>query len=137
MVDTPFAQLGASEAFEVLKAQALAYPEAWEDHPWGEPAFKVGTKVFAFVHRPEGGLSLTVKIPGLKEFALEEPFASPAGYGLGRSGWITARFAATEDVPVELMAHWLRVSYGAVAPKKLIKALEAAETEGAGAVAQA
>ena len=43
----------------------------------------------------------------------------PTGYGLGRSGWVTARFGPGDDVPLDLIRRWLVESYRAVAPKKL------------------
>ena len=48
-----------------------------------------------------------------------QPYASPTGYGLAKSGWVTARFAKKDKVPVSLMGAWLRESYLAVAPKKV------------------
>ena len=51
-------------------------------------------KVFVFLGHPEEeGLGLSVKLPGSATLALDLPFASPAGYGLGKSGWVTARFS--------------------------------------------
>ena len=54
--------------------------------------------------------------------ALTLPFTSPTGYGLGRAGWVTARFAAGDDVPIDLVKEWIAQSYLAVAPKAVLKA---------------
>jgi plasmid replication initiation protein len=50
-------------------------------------------------------------------------FAEPSGYGLGKSGWVTAVFDGN-DVPGELLVEWLDESYRAVAPKRLVKQLD-------------
>ncbi len=113
---------GSAEA--ALRSHALLYPEAHEDFPWGERVVKVRGKVFLFLGKPEdGGLSLSVKLPGSASFALGLAFASPTGYGLGKSGWVTARFGPREKPPVELLRHWIDESYRAVAPSKLVAAL--------------
>ncbi|MDE1148715.1 MAG: MmcQ/YjbR family DNA-binding protein [Azospirillaceae bacterium] len=110
----------------VLLAQALAYPEAWEDQPWGETVVKVRQKIFVFLGRGHGDgdagggrLSVTVKLPRSGPFALDMPNVAATGYGLGRAGWVTATFDAGDDVPLDLLAAWMRESYQAVAPKKL------------------
>jgi predicted DNA-binding protein (MmcQ/YjbR family) len=121
---------GSAEA--ALRSHALAYPEAHEDFPWGERVVKVRGKVFLFLGRPENGLSLSVKLPGSATLALGLPFASPTGYGLGKSGWVTARFGPREKPPVELLLQWIDESYRAVAPRKLASGLEAAEAGGPG-----
>jgi len=102
-----------------LREHALSFPEAREDFPWGERVVKVASKVFVFLGRAEGGLSMSVKLPGSATFALGLPFASPTGYGLGKSGWVTARFEAGERPPVDLLKRWIDESYRAVAPKRL------------------
>jgi predicted DNA-binding protein (MmcQ/YjbR family) len=102
-----------------LRAVALGHPQTREDHPWGESAFKVRDKVFLFMYSGETGLSLSVKLPESGDVALSLPFASPTGYGLGRSGWVTAKFAKREEPPVGLLLEWLEESFRAVAPKKL------------------
>jgi predicted DNA-binding protein (MmcQ/YjbR family) len=113
-----------SPAERALLEHALSYPEAREDFPWGERVVKVRGKVFLFMGRPDGkGLGLSVKLPGSASFALGLPFASPTGYGLGKAGWVTARFAAREKPPVELLKQWIDESYRAVAPKRLAAAL--------------
>jgi predicted DNA-binding protein (MmcQ/YjbR family) len=108
-----------------LREHALSFPEAREDFPWGERVVKVAGKVFVFLGRAEGGLSMSVKLPGSATLALDLPFASPTGYGLGRSGWVTARFEAGEKPPVDLLKRWIDESYRAVAPKRLAARLAA------------
>lgn len=110
----------AGEAdFAVLRAYGLDFPEAVEDFPWGHTALKVHGKTFAWLDKSENKLSLTVKLPVSRDFALVFDFAEPAGYGLGRSGWISCRFAADEDADIDLLKRWIAESYRAVAPKKL------------------
>jgi predicted DNA-binding protein (MmcQ/YjbR family) len=107
-----------AEPFEALRAHALSYPEAVEDHPWGEPVVKVRGKIFVFLGREEG-LSLSVKLPTSAPFAFDLPYCEPTGYGLGKAGWVTARFKPRDSVPVEVLKRWIDESYRAVAPKKL------------------
>jgi hypothetical protein len=85
-------------------------------------------KVFVFLGRlDDGGLALSVKLPGSASFALGLSFASPTAYGLGKSGWVTARFARREKPPVGLLEQWIDESYRAVAPKTLAAALSRPE----------
>lgn len=101
---------------------ALSFPGAWEDHPWGERVVKVGPKVFVFFGRGADGKSfgLSVKLPASADFALSLPFAQPTGYGLGKHGWVTARFAQEDEPPVELLRQWIDESFRAVAPKRVV-----------------
>jgi predicted DNA-binding protein (MmcQ/YjbR family) len=113
-----------AEAKKKLLKAALAYPDAWKDHPWGETVVKVGKKVFVFLGLPRGGFSLSCKLPHSFDVALSTlPFAESTGYGLGASGWVTARFEGKDDVPFPLLLEWLDESYRAVAPAKLVKQL--------------
>lgn len=105
-------------AFATLRAHGLAFPEAVEDFPWGHTALKVRGKTFAWLGE-EDGFSMTVKLPISRDFAELFDFAAPAGYGLGKSGWISCRFAPGEALDLDLMRSWLAESYRAVAPKKL------------------
>lgn len=114
-----------SPAEAALRKHALSYPEAHEDFPWGERVVKVKGKVFLFLGKHEQALGLSVKLPGSASVALGLPFASPTAYGLGKSGWVTARFALRERPPVDLLKRWIDESYRAVAPKRLIASLDA------------
>jgi len=110
---------------EALRAFALGYPEAREDFPWGERVVKVRDKVFVFLGRDDEDLGVTVKLPSSGLLALGLPFASPTGYGLGKSGWVTARFAAKDKPPLDMLRRWIDESYRAVAPKNLVATLDA------------
>ena len=119
--------IGRAEA--ELRHAALAYPDAYEEFPWGERALKVKGKVFVFLSQHEGGLNVTVKLPRSGPTELLLPFASPTGYGLGKSGWVTARFGAEDDIPLSLLCGWIDESYRAIAPKTLVAKLPSAEDE--------
>jgi predicted DNA-binding protein (MmcQ/YjbR family) len=111
---------------KALRKRALSFPEAYEEFPWGERAFKVRKKVFVFLGADAEALSMSVKLPESCEMALEFPFAQPTGYGLGRSGWVTVRFAEADEAPMFLLEGWIAESYRAVAPKALGRAAPAA-----------
>ncbi len=112
-------------SFKTLRAAALAYPESHEDFPWGHCAIKVKNKIFAsfYLDETKPQLSLSTKLPQSSEVALLLPFATPTGYGLARSGWVTAAFGPQDDVPVDMLTGWIDESYRAIAPTKLAKQL--------------
>jgi len=115
------------KAVEALHAFALELPGAVEDFPWGERVAKVGKKVFAFLGKVDDATtySFCLKLPASHTEALELPYTAPAGYGLGKSGWVVASFAPEDALPVEQLRRWIDESYRAVAPKKLVKELDA------------
>jgi predicted DNA-binding protein (MmcQ/YjbR family) len=109
----------AAPAWKRLKKYAAAKPGAWEDHPWGETVYKVAKKVFVFLGSADSGYGLSCKLPQSAEAAITMfSWAEPTGYGLGKAGWVSAHFDASEDVPVELLEEWIDESYAAVAPKR-------------------
>lgn len=69
--------------------------------------------------------NVTMKLPVIGKQALALPFAEPTGYGLGKSGWVTASFGPKDKVPVELLEEWMDESYRAIAPKKLVQEMKA------------
>ncbi len=108
-----------------LRKLALTYPETYEEMPWGHHAIKVKGKAFVFLAADGETFSLSTKLPSSAGVALKLPFASPTEYGLGRSGWVTGRFARGGPLPFEVLKLWIDESYRALAPKRLIAQLEA------------
>jgi len=116
-------------ALSSLRDFALQYPQAKEDHPWGETAIKVKGKVFVFLSRHDGKFNVSLKLPVSGPAALGMPFAEPTGYGLGKHGWVTASFEAGDGIPVDLIREWIDESFRAVAPKSVVASLEREEEE--------
>ena len=104
---------------------ALGYPEAWEDFPWEHSVVKVRKKIFVFCDNDGNkSLSLTVKLPDSGDDAIEMDQCEMTGYGLGKAGWISARFEKGEKIDVKMLKDWINESYRAVAPKTLVKKLQ-------------
>lgn len=108
-----------------LLKRALAYPETTEEYPWEERVIKVRGKIFLFLGAVEGRLRLSVKLPQSFLDALTVPGAKPTAYGLGKAGWVSLWFDEGEAVPMERLTAWIDESYRAVAPKRLVKSLDA------------
>lgn len=112
-----------------IRKLALALPESAEDFPWGHRAYRVGKgkgKIFLFLAWDEGVFTVTAKLPQSQSMALTLPFVELTGYGMGKSGWVTAKFQGKDEVPVPLLAQWALESYRAIAPKKLAALVPAA-----------
>jgi len=113
-----------------MRQFALALPGATEDFPWGERVAKVAGKVFVFLGADpvDGGpMGLSVKLPESGRDAFDLPFAKPTGYGLGKSGWVAARFEPGDLAPIEILKAWILESYRVVAPRRLLAALDSPE----------
>lgn len=106
---------------------ALRLPEAVEEFPWGESVIKVNKKIFVFLGVGDGSYppAITVKLKDdeAHAHAMTAPGAEPAGYGLGKAGWV--RIPLDEGVPAaELLSDWTEESYRVIAPKRLVKELD-------------
>jgi predicted DNA-binding protein (MmcQ/YjbR family) len=111
------------KAEAALRRYALRFPDAVEEFAWDERVIKVRGKIFIFPGMVEGSLRVGVKLPTSAEMAVTLPYVEPSGYGLGRSGWVTAHLPARRSPDVDLLKGWIDQSYRAVAPKKLVTAL--------------
>jgi predicted DNA-binding protein (MmcQ/YjbR family) len=116
-------------ALKELRAFGLAFPETGLKSPWpGHLDLAVKDKTFAYLSIEGEPFRISCKLPHSNALALELPFSEPAPYGLGRSGWVSAKLPAGAAIPVELFKAWLEESYRAQAPKKLSAALDAERT---------
>lgn len=117
-----------------LEAAALVLPEAervdveaWDGHP----TFRVRGKSFVFCDQE--ATHLTVKLPKEEAAAVvaSDPDAEPAGYGLGRHGWVSIAVPdGTAGARWDEVVEMVRTSYTLVAPKTLAKRV--LEEDGAG-----
>jgi predicted DNA-binding protein (MmcQ/YjbR family) len=123
----PKGQLTPKQLESALRDYALRFPEATEEFPWGERAIKVKGKVFLFIRADDEVVSFSVKLPHSRFFVLDLPNTEPTHYGLGKHGWVTARFPSAPADAVETYKMWIDESYRAVAPKRLVAQLDQAE----------
>ena len=122
-------------ALKELRAFGLKFPGAHTKSPWpGHLDLAVKDKTFAYLSIEGQPFTISCKLPQSCEAALMLPFAKPTGYGLGKSGWVSAEFTGGEAPPVPLFKDWIEESYRAQAPKKLVAQLEGGGGEKAGAV---
>ena len=109
-----------------LREFGLAYPGAHTKSPWpGHLDLAVNDKTFTYLSIDGEPLSISCKLPTSSGLALTMPFTEPTPYGLGKSGWVSAKFKDAETPPIELLKLWIDESYRAQAPKKLLKQLGA------------
>jgi len=107
-----------------LRDLGLSWPETTEAFPWGHRTLKVKGKTFVFMGTgKEAGADdddffISCKLPHSASLALNVPGVKPTGYGLGKSGWVSAQWPPGK-APVAMLKEWLRESYCAIAPKKL------------------
>ena len=107
-----------------LRAFGLGFPGAHTKSPWpGHLDLAVNDKTFAYLSLEGEPLAVSCKLPRSGAMALLFPFAKPAPYGLGKSGWVSASFAPGDEPPLALLKGWLEESYRAQAPKRLVAQL--------------
>ncbi|ARF58572.1 MmcQ/YjbR family DNA-binding protein [Streptomyces gilvosporeus] len=111
-----------------VRTFALGLPGAVEEFPWGESVIKVNKKVFVFLGVEDGshppGITLKLTEPEAHAHALTAPGAEPAGYGLGKAGWVRIPLGEKAAPAAELLCDWTEESYRVIAPQKLIAELD-------------
>lgn len=119
----------ALKKWEKVREFALGLPGAVEEFPWGESVAKVNKKVFVFLGVQDGSypLGVTVKLKDdtAHAHAMSSPGAEPAGYGLGKAGWVSIPLEQQGAPAAEMLCDWVEESYRVIAPKRLIAELDA------------
>lgn len=118
------AKRSTDAVLEELRAYGLTYPGTHTKSPWpGHLDLAVNDKTFAYLSLEGEPLGISCKLPQSSGAALMLPFTRPAEYGLGKSGWVSAKFDEDEAIPIGLLKAWIDESYRAQAPKKFVKTL--------------
>ena len=115
----------AGAVLKELRAFGLGYPGAHLKSPWpGHLDLAVKDKTFAYLSIEGEPFGISCKLPQSNAVALLLPFTEPTSYGLGKSGWVSARFPPGTRPPVSMLKEWIDESYRAQAPKKLVLSLQ-------------
>ena len=108
-----------------LKAWGLGLPGAHSKSPWPEhDDLAVKDKTFAYLPTQGAAFTLSVKLPYTGAAVLDLPYATPTGYGLGKSGWVSLAPGEDEIPPLAQLKEWVEESYRAQAPRKLVRELD-------------
>jgi predicted DNA-binding protein (MmcQ/YjbR family) len=115
-----------------LEAIVARLPEAervdiaeWGDHP----TFRVNGKNFVFSDQAAHDLSLKLPKEEATAVVATDPAVHPAGYGLGRHGWVALSVPeGAGDDRWRQIEEWVRTSYTLVAPKRLAKVVLAEDS---------
>ena len=120
-----------------LRAAALSLPESSERLSHGSPGFRVGPESsgkffahFSMQHHGSDAIGVLIKTSSMDELETlceqqPETYWKPAFYGA--SGWIGLRLNR-EDVDWMHVREWLERSWRSVAPKRLTKLADAADS---------
>ena len=104
----------------------MSLPGTQPKSPWpGHNDLAVNNKTVALMSVDGVILTLSVKVPVTGQDVLRLPNATPTGYGLGKSCWVSLVFAASEPVALDTLKRWMMESYRAKVPKRMLKELEA------------
>ena len=93
----------------------------------GHPSFRVRGKNFVFSNLEATSMSLKLSGEEAAAVVATDPNAQPAGYGLGRHGWVA--FSVEPDADTErweIIEEWVLTSYTLVAPQSLARLVLAA-----------
>lgn len=92
--------------------------EAWDD----EPTFRVRGKTFVFTDQTARGVTVKLGKEEAAAVVATDARAEPAGYGLGRHGWIDVTIGdEVGEHRWREVEEWVRTSYTLVAPKRLAR----------------
>ena len=112
--------MGRMQRLEAIVAE-LPEAERVDIAEWGDhPTFRVRGKNFVFCDQDAGHLTVKLSKEEAAAVVATEPAAEPAGYGLGRHGWVSVDVAPdADDERWTVIREWVRTSYLLVAPKTL------------------
>ena len=105
-----------------LRRLAASFPETSEVITWGHPTFRVGKKIFASFgeHQDRPTIGAKQTKPD-QEVLVQDPRFFVAPY-VGQHGWIGIFI---DEVEWPMIADLVEASYRLIAPKRLVRTLDA------------
>ena len=115
----------SDDLLSALRTWGLTLPGVHSKAPWPEhDDLAVKDKTFAYLPKAGAPFSLSVKLPYTGAAVLDLPYATPTGYGLGKSGWVSLAPSEHEIPPLDQLKEWVEESNRAQAPRKLVQELD-------------
>lgn len=114
-----------------LTAYALALPESDIVRGWGPTRYLrvrgKGFAIFGDKGEPADALTIIVKLPLSAEMVQDLHFVRESKGWFKQHNWVIAHFGPDDDITAELdtLKAWLLQSWRAMAPRKLVKAMDA------------
>ncbi len=114
-----------AKALKQLRRICLQWPETLETTTFGHPTFRAGKKTLAVLETYRDELSIAFPAGAMQPVLLQDPRFYRTPY-VGHRGWVSLRVSGiTQWDEVEAL---LLQSYRAVAQKRMLKALNTAES---------
>jgi predicted DNA-binding protein (MmcQ/YjbR family) len=112
----------ADPVLAAVRKVCLSLPDTVETPTWGQPHFRVGTKIFCGYGAEKGRASLGFKLERERAARLvaSDPRFSPAPY-VGHKGWVSMDAAGWRGV--DEVAPWILESYRLIASKRSLAKL--------------
>ena len=124
--------MGNMERLERIVAR-LPEAERVDIEEWGgHPTFRVSGKNFVFSDLAAESLSLKLSKEEAAAVVATDPDVDPAGYGLGRHGWVSLDLVAPDEERWKQVEEWVRTSFTLVAPRRLAKLVAEEDAAGPG-----
>lgn len=88
----------------------------------GESTFRVNNKVFVFTDELATVVCIKLSKDEAAAVLATDPLVEPAGYGLGRRGWMNVDLGGSvSEARWEEIREWVHTSYTLIAPRRLAR----------------
>lgn len=98
---------------DAIRRKAVTFPGVEKGASCNQSAFKAGKGTFLFIGPgPKGvGFKAMFKLVASMPQAHKLAAQHPKRFGVGTTGWVTARFTAEEPLPKSIWEKWLAESH--------------------------
>lgn len=94
-----------------MRNHARRYDNVEEGTSCSQTSFKTGGVAFFYIGEQGGRFKAMFKLSNSQSEAEAMAASEPDNFQLGSNSWVTARFSASEPLPITLWKRWLDESY--------------------------